>query len=108
MPVVQLLEYDISKDEERRNKGRKFGNEVMFPYWKKLVEEKDIKVESSNWSDNTGHKVHWTRFETMEDFSKIRDDERWQQMMARWANFADNVRIRLLRPGLTIPEDLFK
>ena len=106
--IIQLFEYDISKDEERRNKGQKFGNEVMFPYWKKLIEEKGIKVESTNWSDNTGHKVGLDKFETMEDFAKAWDDERWQQMMARFANFVDNARIRLLRPGLTIPEDLFK
>jgi len=108
MPVVQLYEYDNPKDEERSKKMRKFGREVMRPYWEKLVKEKDIKVESSSWADNTGRTIYWTKFETMEDFSKMRDDERWQQMRARWAYFVDNARIRLLRPGLTVPEDLFK
>lgn len=108
MPVVHLFEYDNPKDEERNNKKRKFASEVMVPYWEKLVKDKNIKVESSGWSDNTGHQVHWSKFETMEDFAKTRDDERWQQMMARWAYLVDNVKIRLLRPGFRLPEDLFK
>lgn len=108
MTVVLMTEHDNPKDEERNNKKRKFGTEVMRPYWEKLVEEKGIKSEGGNWSDNTGHIIGWYKFETMEDFSKMWDDERWQQMMARWTHFVDNASTRLLRPGLTVPEDLFK
>ena len=79
MPVVQLMEWVNPKDEERRKKRYKFQDEVMMPYWKKMVEEKDIKVKGSDWSDNTGHIVFWSKFETMEDFAKMWDDERWQQ-----------------------------
>ena len=107
MPVALIVESDKPKDEERNKKRLKFTREVFGPYWKKLVEEKGIKEESSNWSDNTGRHVSWVRFETMEDFAKMWNDERWQQMMARWVYFVDNVRIRLLRPGVTIPEDLW-
>ena len=106
MPLVLLLEWDNPKDEERNEKRLKFANEVWTPYSQKLMKEKDVKVESSVWSDNTGHMVQWIKFETMEDFAKMWNDERQQQMIARWAYLVDNVRIRLLRPLLTIPEDL--
>ena len=80
----------------------------MTPYIKKLVKEKGIKVESSNWRDDTGHRVNWYKFESMEDFTKMGNDERRQQITARWALLADNVRIRLLMPVSTIPLDLWK
>ena len=108
MPVVQLMKWVNTKDEERRKKRYKFQDEVMRPYWDKMVEEKGIKFVGGSWSDNTGNIVHWSKFETIEDFSKMWDDERWQQLRARWAFFVDDLSIRLLRPGLTVPEDLFK
>ena len=107
MPVVYLMEWDIPKDEERSEKRRKWFREVMMPNWEKIVEEKGIKFKGGSWSDNTGHTIWWNRFETMEDFAKAWDDERWQQMSARWAYFVDNLRIRLLRPSVTIPEDMW-
>ena len=106
MPVVLLIEWDNPKDEERNEKRLKYGREVLTPYWEKMKKEKDIKVESSDWSDNTGHMISWSKFETMEDFAKMWNDERWQQMWARWAYLSDNVKNRLLRPSVTIPEDL--
>ena len=106
MPVVGIVEWDNPKDRDRNEKRLKFGSEVMMPYWEKLVKEKGIKFKGGAWSDNTGHMINWTEFETMEDFSKMWEDERWQQMRGQWAYLADNVRIRLLRPTLTIPEDL--
>jgi len=106
MPVVFMREWDNPKDEERNEKRRKYGREVWNPYWKKLVEEKGIKAKGSIWVDNTGHVVVWGEYETMEDFSKMWEDERLQQMWSQQAYFADNVRHRLLRPSITIPEDL--
>ena len=106
MPVVLMGEWDNPKDEERNEKRLKFGREVATPYWEKLVEEKGIKVKGGVWSDNTGHMIGWREFETMEDFSKMWEDERYQQMWAAWVYLVDNAKIRLLRPTLTIPEDL--
>jgi hypothetical protein len=57
MPVVYLIEFDNPKDEERNEKRLKYGREVVTPYLQKMLKEKDIKVESSEWSDNTGHMV---------------------------------------------------
>jgi hypothetical protein len=108
MPVVELMEYENPKDEEKNAKRRKFQSKVMRPYWEKLVKAKDIKVESSGWADNTGNMVHWTKFETLEDAAKAWNDPQWQQLRARWAYFANNITIRLLRPSFTIPEDMFK
>ena len=71
-----------------------------------MVEEKGIKFKGSAWSDNTGHMVGWAEFETMEDFSKMWEDERNQQMWAAWVYLVDSARIRLLRPSLDVPEDL--
>jgi hypothetical protein len=79
--------------------------EVAQPYWKKLIEEKDIKVEPSVWFDNTGHVVEWHKYETMENFCKFWNDERAQQNWARYAYLVDNMKIRLLRPSVTIPEE---
>ena len=107
MPVLLMMEWDHPKDMERLKKQFKFNSEVWGPYWQKLIEEKGIKVESSDWSDNTGHKVFLVKFETMEDFSKAWEDEGHQQRWAAWAQLADNVRIRLLRPGLVIPEEFW-
>ena len=108
MTVVLLMEWDNPKCEERNRERLKFQSEVWSPYWKKLIEEKGIKVKSSVWSDNTGHIVVWREFDSLEDFAKIYEDERAQQIMSRWTHFADNIRWRLLRPSITVPEDLFK
>ena len=108
MTVVLMREWDNPKDPERNRKRLKFSNEVSTPYWEKLFKEKGIKVKYGGWSDNTGHFISWVEFETMEDFAKMWEDERGQQISSRWSHFVDNMRIRLLRPGLTVPEDLWK
>jgi len=106
MPVVLLVEWDNPKDEERNEKRHKYVREVVEPYSNKLIHQNGIKVDSSDWADNTGHIVDWTIYETMEDFAKMWNDERYQQIWARWTSLVYNVRIRLLRPSTTIPEDL--
>ena len=106
MTVVQLVEWDNPKDPERHIKQLKYWSEVIGPYWDKLVKEKGIKVESTAWSDNTGHMINWNEFETVEDFAKLWEDEGWQQRLAAFQHLLDNMRIRLLRPSLTIPEEL--
>jgi len=107
MKVVLLVEWDNPKDEARDKKGIKFNEEFITPYWES-VEEKGIKITASVWSDNTGHMVGWYELEDLEEFTKWWNDERMQQMWSRWTYLVDNVRIRLLRPGLTIPEDMLK
>jgi len=106
MPVVLLLEWDNPKDEARNEKRRKF-EEVITSYRKTLVEEKGIKLKFSGWADGTGHIVTWWEFETMEDFAKMWNDEKWQQMIARWTYLVDNASVRLLRPAITVPKELF-
>ena len=106
MPVALLVEADYPKDEERDEKRVKFSKEVLFPHYEKMVEEKGIKTKLSQWSDNTGHMVALWEFETMEEFAKMWNDERWQQIWGRWTFLVDNARIRLLRPAFYIPEDL--
>lgn len=108
MPVVLLVEWDNPKCDERNKERQKYQNEVWSPYGEKLIEEKGVKVKSSGWSDNTGHIVVWREYDSMEDFAKEWEDERNQQMWARWTHFADNIRYRLLRPSITVPEDLLK
>ena len=106
MTVVLMGEWDNPKDLERNRKRLKYSNEVWRPYWEKLVKEKGIKFKSSSWSDNTGHIINWIEYETMEDFTKMWEDEGHQQRWAAWTYFVDNARIRLLRPSLTVPEEL--
>ena len=101
-----LVEWDNPKCEERNAKRKKFVAEVIRPYWDKLLEKKNIKVEPTGWAENTGHFVVLYNFETVEDFSKVWGDERWHQNVARWTYLVDNARMRLLRSYVTMPEDL--
>ncbi len=48
MKVVLMYEYDLPKNEERNEKRLKHLYEVARPYWKNLIEEKDIKIEPSS------------------------------------------------------------
>ena len=106
VPVVLLIEWDNPRDEERNKKRLKHEWEVSDPHWIKMVKEKDIKVDSSIWAENTGHMYMWMKFETMEDFAKMWNDERHQQIWAQWAKLRENVKNHLLRPEITIPENV--
>jgi hypothetical protein len=50
--------------------------------------------------------VGWYEFDSIEDLVKTMEDERLQHMVSAWTYLVDNAKRRLLRPSLTIPEEL--
>ncbi len=104
MKVVLLVEWDNAKDESRYEKYVELNREPRPPEWmKKMLEEGIIKA--SGWSDNTGHIIRWNEFENIEAFTKLWNSEEWHKMMLRLNPIVDNLRFRLLRPGVIIPEE---
>ncbi len=103
MKVALLVEYDNAKDESRYKKYGEQSREGMPEWFKKLVEETNVKF--SDWADNTGHIISWLEFENMEDFAKLWNNEEWHKWWLRRNPFVDNLRFRLLRPSVTIPEE---
>ena len=63
-----------------------------------------IKAGLTMWSDNTGTILYWFPFESMEKFAEFYGDKEVQKMMARASGLLDDIKIRLLRPGITISE----
>jgi hypothetical protein len=98
MRVVVLNEWDASKDEEKYRKGLEISRK-WIEYWIKLSKEKSITpVYDKIFTDNTGHISNWTEYESMADFQKIWDDETYQGYWAQFSRYADNCRIRVMRP----------
>ena len=79
----------------------------MKPHLEKLIKEKDIGVKASSWTDNTGHIIHWYKYETLNEFAIMWLDEKWQALLADHAYYVDNTRIRLLRQQINRPEERF-
>jgi len=63
-----------------------------------------IKAGLTMWADNTGTILYWFPFESMEKFAEFYGDMEMQKMMARASGLLDDIKIRLLRPGITISE----
>jgi L-rhamnose mutarotase len=96
------VEWDNAKDESRYKKYAEQTREPAPEWLTKLVGETNIKA--SSWGDNTGHIVNWWEFENMEAFAKMWNNEEWQKWWLRRNPVVDNLRIRFLRPSITIPE----
>jgi hypothetical protein len=103
MKVVLFMEFDNPKDGSRFKKYAEQTREPDPEWVKKLVEESNVKY--SDWTDNTGHIISWFEFENMEAFSKMWYTEEWQKrIQLKLSPLVDNLRIRLLRPTVTISE----
>ena len=107
MSVVLLVEWDNPKDTARNKKRLDLEEDHMKPHLEKLINEKGIRVKVSSWTDNTGHIIHWYKYETMDEFAIMWLDERWQRILVDHSYYVDNTRIRLLGPQINHPEDLF-
>ncbi len=103
MAVVLSVEWDNAKDESRYKRYGEQSREGMPEWFKKLVEEGIFKV--SGWADNTGHIVNFFEFENMEAFSKLWNNEESHKYWLRRNPVVDNMRFRLLRPSVTIPDE---
>ncbi|GAG28118.1 unnamed protein product [marine sediment metagenome] len=103
MKVALLVEWDNAKDESRY---KKYGEQTREPrpeWLEKMVEEGLFK--GSGWTDNTGHVIRWFEFENMEAFAKLWNHEGWHKRWLRRSPVLDNLRFRLLRPSMSIPEE---
>jgi len=97
------MEYDNTKDRARYKRYADFTREP-HPWWQKM--EKEGIVKTSGWADNTGHIVNWLEFENMEAFAKLWADEEYRKWVLEFNPLVDNLRFRLLRPSVSIPEEL--
>ena len=97
---IYILEYDNAKDQERFEKYIEFIREEWLPYVNKLQE--DGVCKRSAFADNTGHIIGIYEFDDLEAFSKVWNDDKWQQLMIRYGQMVDNARTRLCRPSMII------
>ena len=104
LTVVLLVEWDNPKEEERLEKRYKFTREVTDPYWQEKMEEGIVK-DVSDWADNTGHRIKWIKFESMDNFAKIWGENEYHRGTTGFSRLVDNLRYRLLRPTIKFNED---
>ena len=105
MAVVLSVEWDNAKDESRYNKYGEWsrsGHTRVF--WEKKLEEGIVK-NMSQWADNTGYIIFWAEFENMEAFAKLWSDEEFHKSWLEINPLVDNLRFRILRPSVTIPDE---
>ena len=100
---VLCVEYRNPKDEARGKR--------LLDLQKKLEGKAEKWVKSGLLSpdveiftDNTGLFVYWFPFESMEKFGKFYDNEEVQKVFAIASGLLDDIRIRLLRPGIDVSD----
>jgi hypothetical protein len=99
--VYLLWEWENAKEEERTKMRRNHYVEVLRPYYEKKRSE-GVDWESLDLTDGTGRMVRLDKFDDIDDFDKIWNDEEWQKACARYSYFVDNIRVRILRPSILI------
>ncbi len=99
MKVYWMTEYDLPKTGERLEEYWKYIKESMSPTFEKLT--KKYSFEPINFGDNTGHMVGLYILEDTEQFSKIWNDEEYQNTMSGFALRVDNLSYRLGRPPIS-------
>jgi hypothetical protein len=104
LKVVLLIEWDNPRDEERLEKRYEFTREVTDPYWQRKVGE-GIVEGVSDWADNTGHRVKWVEFESMNNLARVWDDKEYHEGAVGFSRLVDNLSFRLLRPTIRFSED---
>ena len=105
MSVILMLEWTNAKDISRFKKYGEFSRSGRgAAYWQKKKDEGIVK-NFSNWADNSGYLIFWVEFENIDDFAKLWADEEYHKLFLDWNPLVDNLRFRLLRTAVTIPED---
>ena len=72
----------------------------------KLIERTQGKGRFNGWTDNTGHLVYIWEFDSLEDYAKFWADKEWHSYWMELNPLVDNLCFRLMRPSITIPEEL--
>lgn len=103
MKCVLCIEYRNPKDEGRGKK--------LLDLQKKLEGKAEKWVKSGLlgpdaeiFADNTGEFMYWIPFESMEKFAKFYGTKEVQQLFAISSGLLDDIRIRLLRPGIDVSD----
>ena len=114
MKIVYMMEWDVPKDRDRykryaeyHSKETRSARSKKFSNLVKWIREKKAEgvLKSVDWADDTGHVINWKEFESIELFSEMWANEEWQQHMMEVYPLVDNLRFRMLRESLGIPED---
>jgi hypothetical protein len=108
-----LIEADLPKDEARLKRfvtynmyrnGLAKKHEKLIDERARLTQEGSLTV--TQWADNTGHIIGWWAFANMDAFAKLWSLDEWHNWLIEIGPLYDNMRIRLLRPGRSITEDM--
>ena len=94
-----IIEYDLPQDEAILKKFYAYAA-AKKPYLVKKWEE--YKMNTSVWSDTSGHVVRIGEME-VEGYAKMLSDEEYQKEMIRICRFLNNVCIRFLGEYLRVP-----
>jgi hypothetical protein len=110
MNVGLIVEWDNAKDRARYKRYAEFtrgGNREKYPELFKHLEgltEKGV-AKVGAWADNTGHIINFWEFDSTEVFSEVWNNLDWHRMYMELNPLVDNLRFRLLRPSVDIPEE---
>ena len=67
MKIAFLFEWDAPKKEDKRKKAIKYQGATLEPYWQKMAEEKQVKVETKTWQDVEGRFHEVVEFESVNE-----------------------------------------
>jgi hypothetical protein len=104
LKIVLLIEWENPQEEERLAKRYEFTREVTDPYWQRMVDE-GIVESVSDWADNTGNRIKWVIFESMEQLAKVWSDKEYHEGAVGFSRLVDNLSFRLLRPTIRFDRD---
>jgi len=96
--IAFLFEWDAPKNEDRRKEASKYQAETLTPYFQKMVEEKQVKVEIKLWQDIEGRFHEVAEFESVNELAKVWNKE-WLDMWGQYMNLIDNFTHSVMWPS---------
>jgi len=64
---------------------------------------KKYNVKASDWTDGTGKMYNMMEFESYGAYAKLAEDIEFHKDMVRLFRLVKNVKIKVLRPGMSVP-----
>ena len=101
MVVYLFYEQVNAKDEDKRQRYRKWVVEEWQPYNTEM-QEKGL-VKSTGWTDGTGTMYGLMEFEDMDALAKLWNDEKFHGLTIRRNELVEKLKVKLCRPGMVIP-----
>ena len=96
MPVSLVMEYDVPKGKQAVKEYLQVVENQLRPICTQRVDK------TTGLTDNTGHIIAIWEFKDMKSFSELWEDQTYHQTMMAFSNVADNLRIRLCRPSISV------